>query len=79
MRVISLSFIPPYYVRANPVELANRNLKTVISMLVEGNHRIWDKLQYKRKTKEDIKRTQEKEVRRTKQRKDEKEWQKEER
>ena len=40
---VKRSFIPPYYARANPVERANRTLKTIISMHVEGNHRTWDK------------------------------------
>ena len=40
---IKRAFIPPYYARANPVERANKTLKTVIAMYVEGNHRTWDK------------------------------------
>ena len=40
---VKRSYIPPYYARANPVERANRTLKTMIASYVEGNHKTWDK------------------------------------
>jgi len=35
--------VPPYHPQANPVERVNRILKTMITSLIEKDHREWDK------------------------------------
>jgi len=44
---IKLNFVPKYYPRANPVERANRTLKTSLAIFANQDHRTWDeKLKY---------------------------------
>lgn len=39
---IEMPFIPLYHAEANPVERKNRDIKTMLSILVENDHHTWD-------------------------------------